>query len=179
MITAATIRLAEGTIDTPLGALRLVASDRGLRALLWPGEQETRARRALGAGVAQVGAAEFTGEATEVLSLARGQLAEYFFGTRRQFDLPLDPQGTPFQLRAWQALRQIPYGQTRSYGEQAAMLGDPRLARAVGGANHANPIAIVVPCHRVVGRGGALTGFAAGLGVKDWLLRHEQRWSFG
>lgn len=174
MITAATIRLAEVTIDTPLGPMRVVASDGGLRALLWPGEKETRARRALGA---EAGVAH--GEAAEVLSLARGQIAEYFRGTRRQFDLPLDPQGTPFQLRAWQALAQIPYGQTRSYGEQAAMLGDSRLARAVGGANHANPIAIVVPCHRVVGRGGALTGFAAGLAVKDWLLRHEQRRSVG
>ncbi len=92
----------------------------------------------------------------------------------REFDLPLDPVGTDFQQSAWLQLRRIPYGATISYGEQARRLGDVRKSRAVGAANGRNPISIIVPCHRVVGANGALTGFAAGLEAKAWLLRHEQ-----
>ena len=105
----------------------------------------------------------------------RRQLNEYFEGRRRQFDLPLAPSGTPFQLRAWQALRDIPYGATRSYGEQARAMGQPRAVRAVGAANGRNPIAIVVPCHRVIGGDGKLTGYGGGLDVKQYLLDLEQR----
>ena len=101
------------------------------------------------------------------------QLAEYFRGDRRTFDLELAPAGTPFQLRAWRALQRIPFGATRSYGEQAAAIGSPAAARAVGAANGRNPIAIVVPCHRVIGRDGSLTGFGGGLACKRWLLDHE------
>jgi methylated-DNA-[protein]-cysteine S-methyltransferase len=108
------------------------------------------------------------------LDRAQGQLEEYFAGTRRDFDLDLDPAGTDFQLRAWQALRTIPYGRTISYGEQAAELGEPAAARAVGAANGRNPLSIVVPCHRVVAASGALTGFAGGLDTKAWLLDHER-----
>lgn len=102
------------------------------------------------------------------------QLAEYETGERRTFTLPLAPAGTAFQLRVWEALCTIPFGETRSYGELARMLGDPNLMRAVGGANNANPIALVVPCHRVIGANGALVGFAGGLPLKDALLRFER-----
>lgn len=111
--------------------------------------------------------------ADPVLAATRQQVDGYFAGRRRDFDLPLQPAGTPFQLRAWEALRAIPYGHTISYAEQAAQLGQPTATRAVGAANGRNPIVIVIPCHRVVGSDGALTGFAAGLARKQELLRLE------
>jgi methylated-DNA-[protein]-cysteine S-methyltransferase len=103
----------------------------------------------------------------------RKQLAEYFAGTRRDFELPLDPVGTDFQQRAWRALLEIPYGVTRTYAQQAQRLGMPHGARAVGLANARNPIPIVIPCHRLVGSTGKLTGYAGGLEVKEHLLRLE------
>jgi methylated-DNA-[protein]-cysteine S-methyltransferase len=105
---------------------------------------------------------------------ARAQLAEYFAGERRAFDLDLDPVGTEWQLRVWDALRRIPYGETASYGELAASVCTPAAARAVGAANARNPISIVVPCHRVVGASGLLTGYAGGVERKRWLLDHER-----
>ena len=141
-------------VDTPVGRLGLVASERGLRRVLWAGEP--------GAGGDEA-----------VLAAAAAQLREYFDGSRRAFDLPLDLEGTPFQRRAWLALAEIPYGATRSYGEQARLLGMPRAARAVGAANGANPVPIVLPCHRLVGADGSLTGFGGGLDVKRWLLDFE------
>jgi methylated-DNA-[protein]-cysteine S-methyltransferase len=102
------------------------------------------------------------------------QLAEYFAGDRDQFDLALEPEGTEFQKAVWSALEAIPYGETRSYGEIAAAVGRPKAARAVGMANNRNPIAVVVPCHRVIGAGGALVGYAGGLERKTWLLTHER-----
>jgi methylated-DNA-[protein]-cysteine S-methyltransferase len=108
-----------------------------------------------------------------ILQRASRQLAEYFAGRRRQFDLPLLPVGTAFQRRVWQALRQIPFGATASYREIARAIGQPTACRAVGGANGRNPIPIVIPCHRVIGAGGALVGFSAGLQRKVWLLEHE------
>lgn len=103
------------------------------------------------------------------------QLDEYFAGTRTAFDLPLAPEGTPFQTRVWRALRAIPYGEKAGYGEIAARIGAPGAARAVGGANGRNPIAIVIPCHRVVGSNGSLTGFGGGLDRKRFLLELECR----
>lgn len=103
----------------------------------------------------------------------RTQLAEYFAGTRTEFDLPLHPSGTDFQLKAWQALHEIPYGTTASYGQQAVRIGSPTAFRAVGLANGQNPISIIVPCHRVVGANGSLTGYGGGLDAKRWLLEHE------
>jgi methylated-DNA-[protein]-cysteine S-methyltransferase len=102
------------------------------------------------------------------------QLDEYFAGERDEFDLPLQPEGTEFQRAVWSALEQIPFGETRSYGEIAAAVGRPKAARAVGMANNRNPIAVVVPCHRVIGAGGALVGYAGGLERKTWLLDHER-----
>jgi methylated-DNA-[protein]-cysteine S-methyltransferase len=155
------------TIDSPVGELRIIAGERGLRAILWGAEDVAR--------IASIDAADLVEGRTPLLDRAVGQLEEYFAGTRRDFDLPLDPLGTTFQQSAWLVLRTIPYGQTISYGQQARQLGDPNKARAVGAANGKNPLSIVVPCHRVIGSGGQLTGFAAGLDVKSWLLDHERQ----
>lgn len=111
---------------------------------------------------------------TPLLENAARQIEEYFDGRRREFDLPLAPSGTPFQREVWSALRGIPYGQTRSYRDIAAAVGRPLACRAVGMANHRNPLPIVVPCHRVIGVSGALTGYAGGVEVKDALLRLER-----
>lgn len=104
---------------------------------------------------------------------AARQLEEYFAGKRREFDLPLNPRGTPFQRRVWDALLRIPYGESRSYRQQTESLGNPKAIRAVGRANGANPIAVVIPCHRVIGADGSLTGYAGGLDMKARLLMLE------
>ena len=111
---------------------------------------------------------------TSLLREAARQLNEYFAGRRQVFDLPLRPTGTPFQQKVWQALQTIPYGQTRSYQEIAGQIGNFKACRAVGYANHNNPIAIIIPCHRVIGKSGRLTGYAGGLELKERLLRLEQ-----
>jgi methylated-DNA-[protein]-cysteine S-methyltransferase len=108
-----------------------------------------------------------------LLRRVTGQLNEYFAGRRQEFELPLAPAGTEFQQACWQALAEIPYGETRSYGEQAARIGRPDRARAVGAANGANPIAIILPCHRVIGANGSLVGFGGGLETKRRLLDLE------
>ena len=113
------------------------------------------------------------GEETPLLRAAREALLAYFAGERRDFDLPLAPAGTDFQRAVWDALRAIPYGQTRTYGEIAAAVGRPKAVRAVGQANHVNPLPIFIPCHRVVGKNGALTGYAGGLDLKGALLALE------
>ncbi|WP_445357558.1 methylated-DNA--[protein]-cysteine S-methyltransferase [Microbulbifer sp. ANSA002] len=111
--------------------------------------------------------------ASELTDLAVQQLREYIAGQRKSFDLPLAPKGTEFQRRVWDALLQIPFGETRSYSQQAQWLGQPRAIRAVARANGANPIAIVIPCHRVIGANGSLTGYAGGLSLKARLLSLE------
>jgi methylated-DNA-[protein]-cysteine S-methyltransferase len=103
------------------------------------------------------------------------QLAEYFSGTRKTFDFPLAPKGTPFQLAVWHALLEIPYGDTISYAELARRIGKPSAVRAVGAANGANPIPVIIPCHRVIGSNGTLTGYGGGIERKQWLLAHEGR----
>lgn len=108
-----------------------------------------------------------------LLERARRELEEYFQGTRRRFSVPLAPAGTSFQRRVWDALLEIPYGETASYGDIAAKTGNPRACRAVGGANHRNPLPILIPCHRVIGSGGQLTGYAGGLEMKQTLLALE------
>ena len=146
-------------VDTPIGPLTLVASDAGLRSVLFAGQAPPP-------GV--------TAGHEPVLDDAARQLREWFTGARTTFDLPLDLDGaTAFQRRAWLALAAIPYATTRSYGEQARLIGAPRAARAVGAANGRNPLPVVLPCHRLVGAGGALTGFGGGLDVKRALLAHE------
>lgn len=112
--------------------------------------------------------------ANSLLAAAQAQLAEYFAGKRRQFDLPLNPKGTEFQKKVWQALQTIPYGETRTYKDIAEAVGAPKGFRAVGMANHNNPIAIIIPCHRVIGSNGLLTGYAGGLEYKRALLSLER-----
>jgi methylated-DNA-[protein]-cysteine S-methyltransferase len=152
------------THPSPVGDLTLIASDQGLRAILWPKESARRA------GIANRPRRD---PEHAILKQTATQLDEYFAGTRTAFDLPLDLEGTRFQVAAWRALASIPFGSTTSYGQQAAALGVPTAARALGAANRANPVCIVLPCHRVIGKDGTLTGFAGGLATKQWLLDHE------
>lgn len=114
-------------------------------------------------------------EPCDVIRECIKQLDEYFAGTRRRFELMLAPQGTDFRKKVWDALRTIPYGETRSYQQIAAAVGDARACRAVGSANRSNPIPILIPCHRVIGKDGSLTGYNGGLWRKKWLLEHEAR----
>lgn len=154
----------ETSVESPVGKLRLFATDAGLRAVLWPRQNHEQWR----------GKAEPVERANHpVLLRAVKQLEEYFTNCRRVFDVPLDPVGTPFQLQAWLQLRDIPYGATRTYGEQAAAMGRPTASRAVGAANGRNPLSIFVPCHRVIGANGSLTGFAGGIEIKRFLLALE------
>jgi methylated-DNA-[protein]-cysteine S-methyltransferase len=150
-------------LDTPIGPLLLAADAHGL----------------VGIGLPRRGAAQRAPEGSEPaapkLHGARRQLEEYFAGTRQVFDLPLHPCGTAFQLEVWGALLAIPYGETTSYAEIARRIGRARAVRAVGAANGANPLPIVVPCHRVIGSHGDLTGYGGGLPAKRWLLAHERR----
>ena len=155
--------VSTATVASPVGRLTLAATDRGLAAVLWATDDPRRV---------PLGPAEDRPH-HPVLREAARQLGEYFIGTRRAFDLPLDVHGTPFQRRVWAELLFIPYGETRSYGQIARALGDPNLTRAVGAANGRNPLSIVAPCHRVVGAAGQLTGFAGGLAAKRYLLGLE------
>lgn len=142
----------------------MIGGDAGVRAILWPGDLDHRVR--LEAPVER--------GRHPLLERAAAQLAGYFAGRRRDFDVPLDPIGTDFQRRVWEAVGRIPYGETRSYAELAEGLGRPKASRAVGAANGRNPISIMIPCHRLVGSGGALTGYAGGLPAKRWLLDLER-----
>lgn len=151
----------QSQIDSPIGLLTLVASDDGLRKVLWADQADA------------AGDATFD-DGHPVLEAAAAQLKEYFAGDRKDFDLPLDLIGTDFQKEAWVALASVPYGETTSYGEQAERIGREGASRAVGAANGKNPVPIVLPCHRIVGANGALTGFAGGLGIKQQLLALEQ-----
>jgi len=152
-------------IKSPLGKLKLVASANALVGVLWGGEGPDRRRLD----------AEKLEKHHPVLTEAERQLSEYFAGTRTQFELPLEPRGTEFQKKVWRSLRRIPFGTTKSYAEIARAIGSPRACRAVGAANSKNPLPIVVPCHRVVGANGALTGFGGGLETKAKLLALETR----
>ena len=159
-----TSTLTSTTMSSPVGELTLVASDAGLRAVLWPTERDGR-----------VTFAETIEDGDHpVLTAAKTQIAEYLAGERSSFDLPLDLVGTDFQIDVWHALDAIPFGETQSYGELADTLGKPGAARAVGAATGRNPVSIVIPCHRLVGSSGKLTGFAGGIDAKRWLLQHEQ-----
>jgi methylated-DNA-[protein]-cysteine S-methyltransferase len=149
------------TMKSPFGVLRLFADGDELCGLHLPNSEEPDAPE----------------KATPVLRETAKQLAEYFAGKRLDFDLPLAPRGTGFQERVWRALTRIPFGVTWSYGELARAIGRPSASRAVGAANGANPIAIIVPCHRVIGANGTLTGYGGGLPTKRWLLAHEAKFA--
>jgi len=156
--------LAYKQIESPIGTLKLVASDKGLVAILWEKDSPRRVR--LSELVAN--------EQHPVLVETERQLEEYFAGKRKTFSVALDLRGTRFQKDVWEALLAIPFGETRSYGQLARQLGNPRATRAVGAANGRNPVSIIVPCHRVIGSSGKLTGFAGGLEAKAHLLRLEK-----
>ena len=148
-------------MESPVGQLILAADDAGLRSITFTrGEQELVASRNEDAGPLQ-----------EPIR----QLWAYFAGELEKFDLALSPAGTPFQLEVWRRLDEIPYGQTISYGELARRIGNPKASRAVGLANGSNPIPIVIPCHRVIGSNGKLTGYGGGLPIKEKLLALERR----
>ncbi|GAA0487337.1 MULTISPECIES: methylated-DNA--[protein]-cysteine S-methyltransferase [Tatumella] len=150
-------------LPTQVGELTLIAGEQGLAAVAWENEPPARIRAR----------PELLSEEHPVLLQAAEQLTEYFAGDRKCFDLPLQPEGTLFQRQVWQALAEIPYGETRSYRDIAARIGRPKAVRAVGGANGRNPLSIIIPCHRVIGADGSLTGFAGGTTVKQQLLQLE------
>ena len=167
MTTTTHLQLARTVTEWPIGELTILATADAVVAIHFGND---RVDDGTVVDIVDMPHGEHT-----VLDEAVRQLDEYFAGDRLEFDLPLEPDGTPFQREAWTALCSIPYGETISYGEQARRLGDRNKSRAVGAANGKNPIPIVVPCHRVVGANGHLTGFGGGLGVKAWLLDHELR----
>lgn len=147
-------------IETPIGILCIESEEEAITGLYFDHEDEMLS--------------EQKEPETDLLKRAKEQLAEYFDGKRKNFDLPLNPSGTEFQKKVWQALCTIPYGQTRSYGEIAAQIGNPKACRAVGGANNKNPIIILIPCHRVIGADGSLVGFGGGLDAKRYMLKLEK-----
>lgn len=153
-------------MESPVGPLQLVASEKGICGLYFKSSKRHDNIHIENA---------IEGANHPVLIKAKKQLDEYFAGKRQQFDLPLDMQGTIFQIKTWKELQKIPYGTTLSYGEQAQRVGDAKKARAVGAANGRNPISIIVPCHRVIGTSGAITGYAGGVENKEWLLALETK----
>ena len=156
-------------VQSPVGTLRLVATDDALIALLWTDKRPDHI--ALPAQLSLEGATESPNH--PILVATERQLDEYFAGTRRTFDLPIDLRGTEFQRQCWEQLLAIPFGETRSYQQIANALGNPTATRAVGAANGRNPISIIVPCHRVIGASGSLTGFGGGMDSKSLLLALE------
>lgn len=155
--------LATTVLDAPIGRLRLAATDAGLVAVLFPNQKDVSFPMRDGSAGARAH-----------LEQAAKALAKYFEGRKREFSgLTLAPSGTPFQMSVWRALSGIPYGETRSYADIARAIGNPKGMRAVGLANGKNPIPIIVPCHRVIGADGSLTGFGGGLPTKKWLLEFE------
>ena len=151
-------------MKSPVGELLLMATDKKLLAVLWERDE-----------VSEGSLARFKkSQRHPVIQETKKQLKEYFSGKRMKFDLPLDFRGTDFQKKVWKELTKVPFGKTKSYSAQAEKVGDVKKVRAVAGANGMNPISIVAPCHRIIGKNGSLTGFAAGIDKKQWLLDHEQ-----
>jgi methylated-DNA-[protein]-cysteine S-methyltransferase len=166
MITSIrTGRRSHAVVDSPVGPLTLVAADGALAGLYMTEQRHLPPREVFGEPA----------EDEEPFARASAQLREYFGGQRTEFDLELGLAGTAFQRRVWAALQDIPYGQTISYGQLADRIGQPSASRAVGLANGKNPVGIIVPCHRVVGATGSLTGYGGGIERKRYLLAHEQR----
>ncbi|MDM1291813.1 methylated-DNA--[protein]-cysteine S-methyltransferase [Acinetobacter indicus] len=159
------MKLAFMYMPSPVGRLKLVSTDSALVAVIWDNENPKRVRQA-----------ELVEQLDHPILLdAQQQLNEYFQGQRQTFELPLDFEGTEFQKKVWQALLNIPFGETRSYRQIAEQVGSPKAVRAVGAANGQNPISIIAPCHRVIGSSGKLVGFAGGLDNKEILLKLEQQ----
>lgn len=158
----------------PIGLLFIACTERGIRYLEFLDRRSIK--RVIAAHEKDQPGAEWVASLLEVKPVVE-QLESYFHGTVTKFDLPLDPVGSEFQFEVWNALRSIPFGETRSYGAIAKAIGQPKASRAVGLANNQNPIAIVVPCHRVIGSGGDLVGYGGGMPRKRWLLEHERKFS--
>lgn len=157
-------KLYKKEITSLVGKLTLVSSNEALVAVLWENEIPGRVK---------LGKLEISNEHPILLDTEK-QLKEYFLGKRKVFDLSLNPIGTPFQSKVWKALQEIPFGKVCSYSELAKTIGSPKASRAVGAANGRNPISIIIPCHRVIGKSGKLIGFAGGLPVKETLLKLEK-----
>ncbi len=169
------VKVATATCSTPLGPVRLYGEARGLLAVVLPAQRCMEIEQRMVERLVRVGAAGVVlKEDPQLLAEALRQLEEYFTGRRWCFDLPLVLLGTPFQESVWRAVTEIPFGATWTYQQLAERIGRPEAVRAVGAALGANPIPIVVPCHRVIGARGALCGYAGGLAVKEWLLAHER-----
>lgn len=167
--------ISRSVMETPIGSLRIIASQDAVLCV----EQEKKESSDAGAQVVDIPADRIiTGDPSgELVKDCKAQLNEYFAGKRRKFDLPVNPEGTDFQKNVWEHLTDIPYGQTRTYGELAAITGNKKASRAIGMANHINPILILIPCHRVIGADGSLTGYAAGIEAKKYLLTMERKYS--
>ena len=147
-------------MSCPFGTVHLYATNKHLKALLFKPWQKA-------------GGSTVIKQSNEVLNLTKIQLQEYFQGKRQTFDIPIESDGTDFQHNVWNTLLKIPFGETWNYGQLAQAIGNKNASRAVGAANGKNPISIIVPCHRVIGANGTLTGYAGGLKAKEWLLKHE------
>jgi methylated-DNA-[protein]-cysteine S-methyltransferase len=162
MIATMTDTMLSARISSPIGMLTLRSNGSALMQLLIARDEETTPETV-------------PAEADPVLAAAREQLDAYFDSRLTEFDLPLEPRGTDFQRRVWDSLKAIPFGETISYAELARRIDQPKAVRAVGAANGRNPLMIIVPCHRVIGADGSLTGFGGGIDRKRWLLDHETR----
>lgn len=171
---AAAVRIAYHMMASPVGLLFLARTDKGLRYLQFM--ERKSLKRMIAARSDIVPDAKWEPSLLDLKPVVE-QLDAYFNGLLHQFDVPLDPVGSDFQKKVWNALSQIPFGETRSYGQIAKSIRQPKASRAVGLANHQNPIAIIVPCHRVIGANGAMTGYGGGLPRKRWLLSHETRFA--
>jgi len=145
--------------NSPIGTIKLTADENAIVSLSFISEEKSKIEKA---------------RTNKIITECKKQLKEYFAGKRKKFDVPLKLDGTEFQKKVWKQLLKIPYGKTASYGEIARKIKDPKAARAVGGANNKNKIAIIIPCHRVIGADGSLTGYAGGMDIKQWLLDHER-----
>lgn len=174
-VTAYTDALSLGSVDTPLGAIGILCSDAGLVSLSLPGDEATWLSRT----VPRYTGARCSVEKSDgsLVSRLSAELAAYFEGGLRLFTLPLDARGTLFQRSVWDAVCAVPFGETATYAEIARRIGRPEAPRAVGHANGSNRLPIVVPCHRLIGSNGALTGYAGGLQMKRWLIDHERRFT--
>lgn len=144
-----------GYYESPIGLIEISGTDDAVRSLDFVEERRDGCH------------------SKRVVDQAMKEMKEYFEGNRQQFEVPLDLRGTPFQRAVWRELLKIPYGSTASYGDIARAIGNPKAVRAVGGANHRNPVALIVPCHRVIGSDGSMTGYGSGIWRKEWLLKHE------
>ena len=161
------MRIFYQPIETEMGIIHIAADDSSLLAVSYGSNHWEQYCRQRG---------EIVHEGNDITRATTQQLQEYQEGKRRNFELPITFEGTDFQKRAWQGLLTIPYGETRSYSEQAALIGSPKAVRAVGSANGKNPIAIIVPCHRVISKSGNIGGYAGGVEVKKYLLRLEEKY---